>query len=121
MEDVNHEIYGGLYAQQIMGESFEEPASGINYNDWTKHGGYWAADREYGDGSVSIVPGRRTRRMVGNNEIGVEPDETAKLVYNRVIEGDAEFSSHIHFLQPRGAGAGLILRASDIGKLRNCS
>jgi hypothetical protein len=25
IEDVNHEIYGGLYAQQIFGESFEEP------------------------------------------------------------------------------------------------
>lgn len=26
MEDVNHEIYGGLYDQRIFGESFEEPA-----------------------------------------------------------------------------------------------
>ncbi len=25
IEDVNHEIYGGLYAQMIFGESFEEP------------------------------------------------------------------------------------------------
>ena len=25
-EDVNHEIYGGLYDQRIFGESFEEPA-----------------------------------------------------------------------------------------------
>jgi alpha-L-arabinofuranosidase len=25
IEDVNHEIYGGLYAQRIFGESFEEP------------------------------------------------------------------------------------------------
>ena len=25
MEDVNHEIYGGLYDQKIFGESFEEP------------------------------------------------------------------------------------------------
>ena len=46
IEDVNHEIYGGLYGQLIMGESFEEPASGVNYNEWTKYGGYWAADRE---------------------------------------------------------------------------
>ena len=27
MEDVNHEIYGGLYDQKIFGESFEEPVS----------------------------------------------------------------------------------------------
>ena len=25
IEDVNHEIYGGLYDQKIFGESFEEP------------------------------------------------------------------------------------------------
>lgn len=28
MEDVNHEIYGGLDAQRLFGESFEEPAFG---------------------------------------------------------------------------------------------
>ena len=27
IEDVNHEIYGGLYSQMIFGESFQEPAS----------------------------------------------------------------------------------------------
>jgi alpha-L-arabinofuranosidase len=30
LEDVNHEVYGGLYAQRIFGESFEEPAPGAN-------------------------------------------------------------------------------------------
>lgn len=27
LEDVNHEVYGGLYSQRIFGEGFEEPAS----------------------------------------------------------------------------------------------
>lgn len=31
MEDVNNEIHGGLYDQKIAGESFEKPASGVNY------------------------------------------------------------------------------------------
>ena len=26
IEDVNHELYGGIYAQMVFGESFEEPA-----------------------------------------------------------------------------------------------
>src|SRR5580700_6557639 len=26
IEDVNHEIYGGLYSQMVYGESFQEPA-----------------------------------------------------------------------------------------------
>ena len=29
IEDVNHEIYGGLYDQRIFGESFEEPVPNI--------------------------------------------------------------------------------------------
>ncbi len=28
IEDVNHEIYGGLYSQMLFGESFQEPAGG---------------------------------------------------------------------------------------------
>src|SRR5271163_3865790 len=27
IEDVNHEIYGGIYSQMVFGESFQEPAS----------------------------------------------------------------------------------------------
>jgi len=30
LEDVNHEIYGGLYSQMIFGESFQEPPMQIN-------------------------------------------------------------------------------------------
>jgi hypothetical protein len=29
LEDVNHEVYGGLYSQMIYGESFEEPAPSL--------------------------------------------------------------------------------------------
>jgi alpha-L-arabinofuranosidase len=115
IEDVNHEIYGGLYGQLIMGESFEEPASGVNYKDWKKYGGYWAADREYGDSSVSIVPGRHTHRMVGTNDIGVEPDGSARLLYDRQDLGDGGVQADIRFLQPRGNGAGILFRVSDIG------
>ena len=41
IEDVNHEIYGGLYAQQIFGESFEEPPLGMKFpagRRWTAIG-----------------------------------------------------------------------------------
>ena len=115
MEDVNHEIYGGLYAQLIMGESFEEPASGINYNEWKKYGGYWAADREYGDSSISIVPGRHTRRMVGANDIDVEPDGSARLINDKQNFRDGSMEADLRFLQTRGNGAGILLRAADIG------
>jgi alpha-L-arabinofuranosidase len=115
MEDVNHELYGGLYAQMIMGESFEEPASGVNFNEWRKCGGYWAADKEYGDGGVTIVPGRHTRRMVGNTEVNVEPDESARLIYDPAIFRDASFEADLRFLQAKGHGGGLLFRAEEVG------
>src|SRR5215211_1007502 len=30
IEDVNHEIYGGIYSQMIFGESFQEPPPGVS-------------------------------------------------------------------------------------------
>ena len=41
IEDVNHEIYGGLYDQKIFGESFEEPPPGPTFAGWTAYGGVW--------------------------------------------------------------------------------
>src|SRR6187549_3566172 len=43
IEDVNHEIYGGLYAQMIFGESFEEPPARPPAKGWTMFGGQWKA------------------------------------------------------------------------------
>ena len=40
IEDVNHEIYGGLYAQRIFGESFEEPPT-LQLPGWNRLGGMW--------------------------------------------------------------------------------
>lgn len=115
MEDVNHEVYGGFYAQEIMGESFEEPASGVDYNYWKKAGGYWAQDREYGDEAVTIIPGRHTKRMIAGNELQTEPDETAKLMYTASQPKDGIVEADVRFLQARGDGAGMIIRASQVG------
>lgn len=49
IEDVNHEIYGGLYAQQIFGESFEEPPRTAP-TGWTDYGGRWSVK----DGVCSV-------------------------------------------------------------------
>jgi alpha-L-arabinofuranosidase len=47
IEDVNHEIYGGLYAQRIFGESFEEPPANATPAGWRMYGGRWFPE---GDG-----------------------------------------------------------------------
>src|SRR5580693_7221880 len=42
IEDVNHEIYGGLYSQMIFGESFQEPATSVSLlAGFTEYGGTW--------------------------------------------------------------------------------
>ena len=41
IEDVNHEIYGGIYSQMIFGESFQEPAPSPAFKAFTAHGGHW--------------------------------------------------------------------------------
>ena len=44
IEDVNHEIYGGLYGQRIFGESFEEPGVVSGPAGWRALGGKWNSD-----------------------------------------------------------------------------
>src|SRR4051794_9948988 len=52
IEDVNHEIYGGIYSQMIFGESFQEPphtepAKGF----WSPDGSWQVREGEvHGDG-----------------------------------------------------------------------
>ena len=41
IEDVNHEIYGGLYSQMIFGESFQEPPPAVPLQGFTNCGGRW--------------------------------------------------------------------------------
>ena len=41
IEDVNHEIYGGLYGQRIFGERFEEPSEIVGPAGWRSLGGDW--------------------------------------------------------------------------------
>ena len=41
IEDVNHEIYGGLYSQMIFGESFQEPSAVPPVKGFVNYGGTW--------------------------------------------------------------------------------
>ena len=80
IEDVNHEIYGGLYSQMVFGESFQEPANGkTGSGDGVS--GVW---RPLRSGTVSggfdletLQPfvGRQSQRITfhgGSGEIGIE-------------------------------------------------
>ncbi|HTU25652.1 MAG TPA: family 16 glycoside hydrolase, partial [Pirellulales bacterium] len=42
IEDVNHEIYGGIYSQMLFGESFQEPATTAAPIGFQGFGGRWS-------------------------------------------------------------------------------
>src|SRR5947207_14407182 len=41
IEDVNHEIYGGIYSQMIFGESFAEGPAAVAPKGFVAYGGSW--------------------------------------------------------------------------------
>ena len=92
IEDVNHEIYGGLYAQMIFGESFEEPPRGPGVAGWKAFGGQWSVK----DGVLSVAA-----------------DSGAKVVRDEPVVGDGTVSCDIRLKDDKGYNASLILRVSD--------
>lgn len=73
LEDVNHEVYGGLFSQMLFGESFQEPALPAPLTGFTPYGGDWSLE---GDTvSVSASDGPRLMADIpalGDGEVGVE-------------------------------------------------
>ena len=68
IEDVNHEIYGGLYSQMVFGESFQEPAPTVPPPGFAAYGGNWIAGDEEGElaaaaGAGAQVVGREAGRV----------------------------------------------------------
>ncbi|MBN1419593.1 MAG: DUF1080 domain-containing protein [Planctomycetes bacterium] len=92
IEDVNHEIYGGLYAQMVFGESFEEPPqrSAMPLAGWTAYGGEWRAK----DGIL---------------EVGADPG--AKALRDDPEIADGAVACDVRLVD--GENAGLILRVQD--------
>jgi alpha-L-arabinofuranosidase len=73
LEDVNHEVYGGLYAQMVFGESFQESPAPPPVKGFRAYGGQW----EVADGVASVRAGPGPKLIsdhpaVGDGEIGVE-------------------------------------------------
>ena len=91
IEDVNHEIYGGLYSQMIFGESFEEPPL-TRIPGWSAYGGEW----EVRDGLLHV-----------------QPNAGAKVVRTGPDVADADVSCEVRVTNPAGDNAGLILRVQN--------
>jgi Alpha-L-arabinofuranosidase C-terminal domain/Domain of Unknown Function (DUF1080) len=73
LEDVNHEVYGGLYSQMVFGESFQEPPLPPPVKGFKMLGGQW----EVSDGVASVGAGPGPKLVsehppVGDGEVGVD-------------------------------------------------
>jgi alpha-L-arabinofuranosidase len=93
IEDVNHEIYGGLYAQLIFGESFEEPPPAHSpLAGWSIYGGNWT---------------------VHDGALWVEPDAGAKLIRDATNVYEGSFGCDVLIPDASGDRAGLILHVTE--------
>jgi hypothetical protein len=92
IEDVNHEIYGGIYSQMVFGESFQEPAPVPLIRGFKTLGGAWRV----GDGAVAI-----------------RGDDGPKLISNAPAFSDGSAGVELFFANNQGANAGLIVRVSN--------
>lgn len=93
IEDVNHEIYGGLYDQKIFGESFEEPVPSPRFVDFSIYEGNWS---------------------LRNNEVWAAAHPGAKLVYDKKEIADGSVEVDLKF-GGGGENAGLIVCTSQPG------
>lgn len=95
IEDVNHEIYGGLYDQRIFGESFEEPVPNPRFDDFSAYEGEW---------------------RVAGGELLAAAHAGAKLVYDPLTIASGEVETELAFTRGNGGdNAGLLVGVSEPG------
>jgi hypothetical protein len=89
IEDVNHEIYGGLYSQMIFGESFQEPAG---LKGFKAIGGRW---------------------VVREGVLEAAPSDGPKLISDVPAFADGEVSVEVKFPANQPGNAGMIVRVDN--------
>jgi alpha-L-arabinofuranosidase len=94
LEDVNHEVYGGIYSQMIFGESFQEPAISPDIKGFKAYGGWWVVR----DGALRIDGG-----------------DGPKLVSYHASFKDGAAGVELFFADRNGQSAGLVVRLNDPG------
>jgi hypothetical protein len=99
IEDVNHEVYGGIDSQMIFGESFAEPVPQPPLKGFTAYGGRWTPQD---DGSIQVVGG-----------------DGPKLVCDGPAFAEGETSVELLFSEKGEGNGGLILKVNQPGKGRD--
>ena len=94
IEDVNHELYGGIWSQMVYGESFAEPA-GLDMEGFVSAGGEWTT-QETEDGRVLAVE---------------KQDDGPKMVLTDTECESGAFSADVYF--EGGGPVGFIVKVRD--------
>lgn len=94
IEDVNHEIYGGIYSQMVFGESFQEPPRGSPVRSFTAYDGDW---------------------KLANGEVLAPAGPGPKLVSDVEPFGDGQVGVEIFLADRTPGNAGLIVRLDKPG------
>jgi hypothetical protein len=95
IEDVNHEVYGGIYTQMVFGEHFQEPVPPPPLKGFTAFDGRWIPE---------------------NQELRIAAGEGPKLICDNPSFLDGEASVEVLFPKKGDGNAGLILRVNEAGK-----
>jgi hypothetical protein len=94
IEDVNHEIYGGLYSQMLFGESFQEPSFHQPVKDFTSYEG---------------------TRSLKEQEVHAEGGRGPKVVSNRAAFSTGTVSVEVFLADRKQGNAGLIVKTTKPG------
>lgn len=94
LEDVNHEVYGGLYSQMIFGESFQEPAASEPLAGFTEYGGPWS---------------------LTNNVLFSGNGDGPKLIASNIKQSSGDIKVQVEFASNQGGDAGIIFQTSQPG------
>jgi hypothetical protein len=94
IEDVNHEVYGGIYSQMIFGESFQEPATAAPPRGFKAYGGRWT---------------------VKDGELHADGADGPKLVADNLTVARGEVSVEVFFPDDAPGNAGVIVAVNNAG------
>lgn len=113
-EDVNHEIYGGLYDQRIFGESFEEPAvmqvKGFSQYDtpWTLKDGILSVETS-GNGKIVYDAKKLEKGSVSVDMRIDSPDAISGFIFNVSEPGNGADSFRGYEISLNGAKQVLVI------------
>lgn len=93
LEDVNHEVYGGIDSQMIFGESLAEPAAQLPLKGFNTYDGRWTL------GAGDCVQG------VGGGG--------AKIVWDDAALAEGEVSVDVKLTEAAGGNGGLVLKVKE--------